>query len=78
MYYRRTEAEMTAYPFEYEFAKQEGVEFRWLSAPKRILGKRDGFKPSSLSACAWKLPMKPDVPAPWPFPGRSISPKRIR
>ncbi len=39
MYYRRTEAEMTAYPFEYEFAKQEGVEFRWLSAPKRILGE---------------------------------------
>jgi dihydropyrimidine dehydrogenase (NAD+) subunit PreT len=39
MYYRRTEAEMTAYPFEYEFAKQEGVEFRWLSAPVRILGE---------------------------------------
>ncbi len=36
--YRRTEKEMTAYPFEYEFAKQDGVEFRWLVAPKRILG----------------------------------------
>lgn len=40
MYYRRTEVEMTAYPFEYEFAKQEGIEFRWLSAPKRILGNK--------------------------------------
>lgn len=39
MYYRRGEREMTAYPFEYDFAKQEGVEFRWLCAPIRILGK---------------------------------------
>jgi glutamate synthase (NADPH/NADH) small chain len=39
LYYRRTEAEMTAYPFEFEFAKQEGVEFRWLAAPVRILGE---------------------------------------
>ncbi|ASS75370.1 dihydropyrimidine dehydrogenase [Tumebacillus algifaecis] len=38
IYYRRTEHEMTAYDFEYEFAKQDGVEFRWLSAPTRILG----------------------------------------
>ncbi|MHB1628518.1 MAG: NAD(P)-dependent oxidoreductase, partial [Bacilli bacterium] len=39
IYYRRTENEMTAYPFEYAFAKQEGVEFRWLCAPVRILGE---------------------------------------
>jgi dihydropyrimidine dehydrogenase (NAD+) subunit PreT len=39
MVYRRTEKEMTAYEFEYDFAKQEGVEFRWLSAPTRILGE---------------------------------------
>jgi len=37
--YRRTEREMTAYRFEYEFAKQDGVEFRWLVAPSRILGQ---------------------------------------
>jgi glutamate synthase (NADPH/NADH) small chain len=37
--YRRTEKEMTAYPFEFEFAKQDGVEFRWLTAPTRILGE---------------------------------------
>lgn len=36
--YRRTDKEMTAYPFEYESAKQEGIEFRWLTAPQRILG----------------------------------------
>ncbi|WP_373426070.1 NAD(P)-dependent oxidoreductase [Paenibacillus radicibacter] len=38
MVYRRTREEMTAYDFEYEFAKQDGVEFRWLTAPKRIIG----------------------------------------
>ena len=37
--YRRTREEMSAYDFEYEFAKQDGVEFRWLTAPKRIIGE---------------------------------------
>ena len=40
--YRRTEAEMTAYEFEYEFAKQEGVQFDWLTAPVRIIGDDNG------------------------------------
>ncbi|WP_110111246.1 NAD(P)-dependent oxidoreductase [Bacillus sp. CGMCC 1.16541] len=40
--YRRTVEEMTAYDFEYEFAKQDGVEFRWLTAPKRIIGNENG------------------------------------
>ena len=40
--YRRTEAEMTAYDFEYEFAKQDGVEFRWLVAPTRIIAGEGG------------------------------------
>ncbi|MEK4627304.1 MAG: NAD(P)-dependent oxidoreductase [Solibacillus sp.] len=40
--YRRTSKEMTAYDFEFEFAKQDGVEFRWLSLPKKILGDENG------------------------------------
>ncbi|MEK3887344.1 NAD(P)-dependent oxidoreductase [Bacillus sp. FSL K6-3431] len=36
--YRRTLEEMTAYEFEYEFAKQDGIEFRWLASPVRIIG----------------------------------------
>jgi len=40
--YRRTIDEMTAYDFEYEFAKQDGVEFRWLTAPKKIIGDEEG------------------------------------
>lgn len=42
MIYRRTEKEMTAYEFEYEFAKQDGVEFRWLTQPKRIIADKSG------------------------------------
>lgn len=37
--YRRSEAEMTAYRFEYEFARQEGCEYRWLTLPVRIRGE---------------------------------------
>ncbi|WP_099364594.1 NAD(P)-dependent oxidoreductase [Fredinandcohnia onubensis] len=40
--YRRTVEEMTAYDFEYEFAKQDGVEFRWLTVPKKIVGDEQG------------------------------------
>lgn len=40
--YRRTQEEMTAYDFEYEFAKQDGVEFRWLTAPSKIIGNEKG------------------------------------
>ena len=35
-YYRRGEESMTAYDFEYEFAKQEGIEFRLFCAPVKI------------------------------------------
>jgi dihydropyrimidine dehydrogenase (NAD+) subunit PreT len=40
--YRRTREEMTAYDFEFDFAKQDGVEFMWLTAPKRIIGDASG------------------------------------
>ncbi|MGM7702589.1 NAD(P)-dependent oxidoreductase [Pseudalkalibacillus sp. Hm43] len=40
--YRRTHEEMTAYDFEYEFAKQDGVEFRWLTQPVKIHGDAGG------------------------------------
>jgi dihydropyrimidine dehydrogenase (NAD+) subunit PreT len=42
--YRRTLEEMTAYDFEYEFAKQDGVEFRWLTAPKQIISENGKVK----------------------------------
>jgi glutamate synthase (NADPH/NADH) small chain len=34
--YRRTEGEMSAYPHEYEFAKNEGVAFEFLAQPAAV------------------------------------------
>lgn len=36
--YRRTQAEMPAYPHEVEEAREEGVQFEWLTLPVRFLG----------------------------------------
>jgi dihydropyrimidine dehydrogenase (NAD+) subunit PreT len=44
MVYRRSQAEMTAYGFEYEFAKQEGIEYRFLTAPVAIHGDNGSVK----------------------------------
>ncbi len=37
MVYRRNEREMSCYAHEYDFARREGIEFRFLSQPKRVL-----------------------------------------
>jgi dihydropyrimidine dehydrogenase (NAD+) subunit PreT len=37
MVYRRTDREMTCYAHEYEFARSEGIEFRFLSQPSRVV-----------------------------------------
>ena len=37
--YRRSELEMPAYTFEYDFIKNEGVEFHFLNQPLEILGE---------------------------------------
>lgn len=37
--YRRSEAEMPAYGYEYEIAKKDGCVYHFLTAPKRILGE---------------------------------------
>lgn len=37
MVYRRTDREMSCYEHEYDFARKEGIEFRFLSQPNRVL-----------------------------------------
>ncbi len=37
MVYRRTENEMTCYEHEYRFAREEGIEFRFLTQPSRVV-----------------------------------------
>jgi dihydropyrimidine dehydrogenase (NAD+) subunit PreT len=43
MFYRRTETQMPAFPFEYEHAKVENVQFHWLAQPVEILADRVRF-----------------------------------
>ena len=44
MVYRRTPDEMTAYEHEYEFIKKEGVEFRFLTQPVRVVSEGGSVK----------------------------------
>ena len=37
IFYRRTSAEMPAFPFEYDHAKLEGVRFHWLAQPVAVV-----------------------------------------
>jgi dihydropyrimidine dehydrogenase (NAD+) subunit PreT len=37
--YRRSEREMPAYKYELDFARLEGIDFEWLTAPVRIMGE---------------------------------------
>jgi glutamate synthase (NADPH/NADH) small chain len=47
MVYRKTAAEMPAYDYEFELAKQDGIEFVWQAAPVGILSE-DGSRVSAL------------------------------
>jgi dihydropyrimidine dehydrogenase (NAD+) subunit PreT len=44
MIYRRSREEMPAYPHEFEFVKKEGVEFRFLTQPVRVLADGDSVR----------------------------------
>ena len=46
MIYRRTEKDISAYEYEYELAKKDGVEFMWQTTPVEIYG--DGGKVEKL------------------------------
>lgn len=69
MVYRRTPKEMTAYPHEYEFAKKEGIEFRFLTQPVAVL--HEGGRVTGLKCVRMQLgaPDASGRPAPKPLPG---------
>jgi dihydropyrimidine dehydrogenase (NAD+) subunit PreT len=69
MVYRRSEAEMTAYPHEYEFIKQEGVDFRFLSQPARVLAADGRVTGLECIAVALGSPDASGRPSPQPVPG---------
>lgn len=73
IYYRRTVKEMTAYPFEYDFAKQEDVEFRWLCAPVRILGEGNRVRAVEFVKTRLELSDNSERPRPVPVPGTEFT-----
>ena len=73
IYYRRTANEMTAYPFEYDFAKQEGVEFRWLCAPMRILGEGNRVRAVEFIKTRIELSDNSKHAFPTPVPGTEFT-----
>jgi glutamate synthase (NADPH/NADH) small chain len=69
MVYRRTDREMSCYEHEYHFARNEGIEFRFLSQPNRVLlkeGKTIGLECLRVELGA---PDASGRPAPAPVPG---------
>jgi glutamate synthase (NADPH/NADH) small chain len=69
MVYRRTDREMTCYEHEYDFARKEGIEFRFLSQPSRVV-LEDGL-PIALECLRVELGV-PDAsgrPSPVPVAG---------
>ncbi|MCL6526998.1 MAG: NAD(P)-dependent oxidoreductase [Thermaceae bacterium] len=69
MVYRRTEAEMTAYPHEYAFAKNEGIEFRFLTQPVEVLSENGQVKGLRCVRMELGAPDASGRPAPLPVPG---------
>ncbi|MFL6208865.1 MAG: NAD(P)-dependent oxidoreductase [Pyrinomonadaceae bacterium] len=53
--YRRTEREMSAYKYEYELAKQDAVEFMWLTGPVEILPDETGTRVGALRCTRMEL-----------------------
>ena len=69
MVYRRTDREMSCYEHEYDFARKEGIEFRFLSQPRACCWRTDGRSASSACAWSWARPMHPAVPRRLPVAG---------
>jgi len=69
MVYRRTEHEMTCYEHEYQFALSEGIAFRFLTQPSRVL--LDGGRAVGVECLRVELgaPDPSGRPAPTPIAG---------
>lgn len=65
LFYRRSEAEMPAFPEEIQEAKNEGVEFHFLSTPVKIYPDKNGLK---VEFVKMKLGSKDNSGRPHPLP----------
>ncbi|HET6182655.1 MAG TPA: NAD(P)-dependent oxidoreductase [Acetobacteraceae bacterium] len=69
MIYRRTPREMTAYPHEYDFARREGIEFRFLTQPVRVLSESGHVRGLECRRVELGPPDSSGRPAPREVPG---------
>ncbi|MGA3161984.1 MAG: NAD(P)-dependent oxidoreductase [Terracidiphilus sp.] len=69
MVYRRTDREMSCYRHEYDFARKEGIEFRFLTQPARVV--LEGGRPAGLECLRVELgaPDASGRPSPTPVKG---------
>lgn len=70
--YRRSAEEMSAYDFEYELAKSDGVQFYFLTAPKRIIGT-DAVEGLECVRMALGAPDANGRKTPQPIPGSEFT-----
>jgi len=66
MIYRRTDREMTCYVHEYDFARKEGIEFRFLSQPSSVILEEG--RPKALECLRVELGAKDASGRPTPVP----------
>jgi len=69
MVYRRTDREMTCYEHEYEFARREGIEFRFLAQPLRVVLEGNGTAGLECLRVELGAPDSSGRPAPKSVPG---------
>ena len=73
MVYRRTDREMTCYEHEYDFARKEGIEFRFLAQPSSVL--LENGRPTGLECLRVELGSldASGRPSPQPVPGSEFA-----
>ncbi|MFC6667413.1 NAD(P)-dependent oxidoreductase [Deinococcus radiopugnans] len=72
MLYRRTEAEMTAYRHEYEFALSEGIGYRFLTQPVRVVSEDGKVKGVECVKMVLGVPDTGGGPRPDPCPAVNL------
>jgi glutamate synthase (NADPH/NADH) small chain len=69
MVYRRTDREMSCYEHEYDFARKEGIEFRFLSQPSRVVLKEGALAGLECLRVELGAPDASGRPSPTPVKG---------
>lgn len=69
MVYRRTESQMSMYDHEYEFIKGEGVDFRFLAQPNRVLHENGAVTGLECLRMELGVADASGRPSPMPVPG---------